>query len=333
MQRWLASLLALFALMLASTAFAGNVSFGLSVNGTELVVTNQGNTSAFYPAVFRLKPDNSWTQLKAVAAPAELAPGAHLQVVWPDTAGEEALSEIVRMQPLMVRFFDQAGVGFGQISFFRAPAPAPIPLKAEYVGGRLRIEPPEAGAFIGASWVLWGQEDGIRPIRQAVKLEHRQPPALRIDWQRQGREPFQIDTGAGLPAVTLLHQTVQGFFLQSVPDGGLQGREQRAVWLNSSAMFYGLAGLLLVLGVSALLLQFLRRPQRGVVVPAVLAGASASGASPSSAIPVARDPAVASPARAASSSTGGAPPTPSDTRRAKKPRGRSRRANKGPSAP
>ena len=329
MQRRFAQLLALLALVLTSSAFAGNVSFGLSLNGSELVVTNQGNTSAFYPAVFRLRPDNSWAQLKAVAPPAELAPGAHLQLVWPDTAGEEALSEIVRMQPVMVRFFDQAGVGFGQLSFFRAAAPAPIPLKAEYVGGSMRIEPPEAGAFISASWVLWGQEDGIRPIRQAVKLEHKQPPALRIDWQRQGRESFQIDTGAGLPAVSLLHQTAQGFVLQSVSDGGLQGREQRAVWLNSTAMFYGLGALMLVLGASALLLQFLRRPQ----LPVVAAAISARGTTQSHATPVARDPVAGTAARAASIGTGSAAPMPTGTRLAKKPRGKSRRANKGQSAP
>ena len=317
LKRQLATLLALAALLLAPAAVAGNVSFGLSVNGTELVVTNQGNTSAFYPAVFRLKPDNSWARLEAVAAPAELAPGAHLQLVWPDTAAEEQLSAVVSMQPLMVRFFDQAGVGFGQISFFRTPAENPQALKAGYAGGRFRIEPPEALSAISATWVLWGQEDGIRPIRRPVRLEHHQPPAVRIDWQRQGKEAFELDTGAGLPSVSLLHQTAQGFVLQPVPDGGLQGREQRAVWLDSAPMFYAAAALALVIAASTLLLEFLRRPR----VSAAAAPTTMRRATPG---PLRLEPAIQGPMTTASAAA-----VPGAPHRAKKNRGKSRRAKTG----
>ena len=60
-----------------------------------------------------------------------------------------------------------------------------------YVGGVLQIEPPDAVFSIRASWVLWPQEDGIRPIRLPLRFEHRQPPARRIDWLGQGKAPVQ----------------------------------------------------------------------------------------------------------------------------------------------
>ena len=172
---------------------------------------------------------------------------------------------------VMVRFFDQAGVGFGQISFFSAPPAAKTPLKAGYVNGALQIEPPDAASSIRASWVLWPQEDGIGPIRLPVRFEHRAPPALRIDWRRQDRVLTRLDTGAGQPAVILLHETEQGYAQQFVPDGGLQGREQRAAWLDATPKFYAasLIALAIALGtmVVQLLLRLLRRPRRPAKTP------------------------------------------------------------------
>jgi hypothetical protein len=109
---------------------------------------------------------------------------------------------------------------------------------------------------------LWPQEDGIRPIRFPLRFEHRAPPTLRIDWRRQGAVPFQLDTGAGQPEVILLHETEQGYALQSVPGGGLQGREQRAAWLDATPKFYAASLIALLIAASAMLLQFLRRPRR-----------------------------------------------------------------------
>src|ERR1035437_895069 len=169
------------------------------------------------------------------------------------------------MQPVMVRFFDQVGVGFGQISFFHAPPAAKTALKARYVSGALQIEPPDGVPSgvpsIRASWVLWPQEEGIRPIRLPVRFEHHPPPALRIDWRRQGRVPFQLDTGAGQPAAILIHETDQGYALQSVPGGGLQGREQRAAWLDATPKFYAASLIALAIAAGAMVVQFLRRPR------------------------------------------------------------------------
>jgi len=256
-------MLAAAALLISLPAVAGSLSFRLSLTGSQLTLINQGDSSAFYPAVFRMLPDGGWGQLEASGATAELAAGARLQFTWPDTRPPERLSELEHMQPVMVRFFDQAGVGFGQLSFFHAPPATQSALTTRYAGGALQIEAPAGVPSIRASWVLWPQEDGIRPIRLPVRFEHHPPPALRIDWRRQGGVPFQLDTGAGQPAAILIHETEQGYALQLVPDGGLQGREQRAAWLDATPKFY--AASLIALGIAVasmvlqLLLHFLRR--------------------------------------------------------------------------
>jgi hypothetical protein len=184
-----------------------------------------------------------------------------MELNWPEPHSPKQVSEIESMQPVMVRFFDQSGVGFGQISFFNAPPTAKTALKAGYVDGALQIEPPDAASSIRASWVLWPQEEGINPIRLPVRFEHRAPPALRIDWRGQGRVPFQLDTGAGQPAVILLHETEQGYAQQFVPDGGLQGREQRAAWLDATPRFYAASLIALIFATSAMVRQFLSRPR------------------------------------------------------------------------
>lgn len=254
-------MLAVTALLFSQSALAGSMSFGLSVTGSDLTLINQGSGSAFYPAVFRMLSDGSWAQLEASSAPAELAAGARMELNWPEPRSAEQVSELEGMRPVMVRFFDQAGVGFGQISFFSAPPAAKTALKAGYVDGALQIEPPGAASSIRASWVLWPQEEGITPIHLPVRFEHHAPPALRIDWLRKGRVLTRLDTGSGQPAVILLHETEQGYAQQFVPDGGLQGREQRAAWLDATPKFYAASLIALVFGAGAIVTQFLRRPR------------------------------------------------------------------------
>lgn len=257
---------AVTALLLPLIALAGNISFHLSLTGAQLSVTNQGSSSAFYPAVFSLLENGHWEQLAPIhATPAELAAGARLELSWPEQRPREELPALERMQPVMVRFFDQAGVGFGQISLFHKPPRAKTVLRAAYVDRVLQVEPPDAVFAIRASWVLWPQEEGIAPIRQPLGFAQRQPPAQRIDWLRHGRLPFRLDTGAGQPEVLLLHETARGYALQLVPGGDLQGREQRAAWLDATAKFYTAALIALAMAAGAMLLQFLRRPRRGAL--------------------------------------------------------------------
>ncbi len=254
-------MLALTALVLSQSALAASMSFGLSVTGSELTLTNQGSVSVFYPAVFRMLPDGTWAPLEASSAPAQFAAGAHFQLTWPDTRPVEQMSELERMLPVMVRFFDQSGVGFGQIAFLREPPTSKNPLKAGYVKGALQIEPPNDSSSIRASWVLWPREEGISAIRLPVRFAHRAPPALRIDWGRQGRAPFRLDTGAGQAAVILLHESEQGYAQQFVPDGGVQGRQQRAAWLDAAPQFYTASLIALITALGTMVWQLLLRPR------------------------------------------------------------------------
>lgn len=262
LKRFLILMMGLALLLPAVRASAGSLSFRLTLTGFQLTLRNQGDSSAFYPVVFRMLPDGRWERLEASEPPAELAAGTHIQFAWSDTRSPGQMSEFERLQPVMVRFFDQAGVSFGQISLLHPPAAAQTALKARYVDGALQIEPPVGARAIRASWVLWPREEGIGPIRLPVRFEHRPPPALRIDWQRQGSSPFRLDTGAGQPLVTLIHEIGRGYGLQFVPGGGLQGRQQRAAWLDATPMFYAASLFALAIAVGAMVVQFLRRPGR-----------------------------------------------------------------------
>lgn len=252
-------LIALAAWLFSCAAAAGSISFQLSLTGTTLTVTAKGDSTAFYPAVFRLLADGRWERLAGVSAglpPAELLPGAHLDFLWPQSLGGRPLASqppLERLQPLMVRFFDQAGVSFGQISFMQPPPAASETLAARYVDGQLTVAPPGAGG-IHATWIIWAQEEGIALIRRPVVFEHTQPPARRIEWHA-GMNPLRLATGAAQPSALLLHETPQGLTLQTVARDIAQGRQQRTGWLDARSWLYGLALLAVVL---ALLLPLVR---------------------------------------------------------------------------
>lgn len=239
---------------------AGVISYSLSLTGTTLSLTQNGDSSAYYPAAFRLIPDGRWERLAPVPGkppPAEMTPGMRFDVTWPETQPLESLSPLERLRPIMVRFFDQAGVSFGQISLFDQPPRATESLRAGYMDGLLSITPPADGGRIRASWILWPQEEGIAPIRSAVSFSHIQPPARRIEW-RSGMEPVRVATGGGQPVAILLHETAQGYTTQHVPGGGLQGRQQRAAWLDASSLFYRLAMVAATAAAIAILVRRIR---------------------------------------------------------------------------
>ena len=229
-------------------ALAGNISFDLSLTGTELTVINKGDDTAFYPAVFRMMPDGHWEALADPNPPlAGLMPGTNIKRIWPQVPAETQ-NPVTLLEPTMVRFFDQAGVAFGQISFFSQPKESDATVKVDgFSAGKLVIHPPNpSDKRIHASWLLWPKEDGIEPIRRPVRFEHIQPPAIHIVWA-PGMKTQYFDVGAGQPATILLHETDDGISIQRIPGGGLQGREQRAAWLDATTLFYRLAmGLLLL---------------------------------------------------------------------------------------
>jgi len=232
----------------AGAVQAGAIYFNLSRTERTLIVANLGNASAFYPAALRLAADGHWETLLPVngEAPAELAAGAALEFGWPAQSG--GAHPFAAMQPVMVRFFDQAGAGFGQISFFNVPPPVRQPLKAAYEGGELVIQPPATPQI---TWLLWPQEEGIAPLRKPVRFEHRQPAARRLVW-KGGDAPWRFDLGAGRPAPLLLHETPQGMELQHLDSGRQQGPEQRAAWLRAGTVWNAAA--VIALAAAALLL-------------------------------------------------------------------------------
>lgn len=238
---------------LSLPAGAGSVYFGLSRDSEKLTLINHGNTTAFHPQVLRLVADGRWEEMRPVsgAAPVDMPSGAQLEFHWRTATGQvpgpEHFGPFAASLPVMVRFFDQAGAGFGQISFFDQPPPGPDLVRAYYEDGQLIVAPLPSLETEGvrASWLLWPQEEGIRPLVRPVRLEHAQPPAQRIAW-RPGMAPLRFDLGAGLPAPFLLHETSRGIELQRLPSGNVQGRQQRSAWLEKGGLFYRLALVALV---------------------------------------------------------------------------------------
>lgn len=250
-------------------ARATDISFRLSQVPGKLTVILQGDASAYYPVALRLMPDGRWDPLppaRESRIPVELAPNASFDVEWPDTDLVKDPSPLERLQPVMVRYFEQDGVGLGQIAFFHEPAMATQTLPAEYIGGSLVINPTQSGSegnarpdTIHASWILWPQQDGVSPLAAPVRFEHRQPAALHIDW-RSVSGKLKVDTGKGQPDVVLLHETAQGFVMQRIA-GATTSRQPLPAWINASSLFYQLATLLAV--VTLLVILATRARARG----------------------------------------------------------------------
>lgn len=229
-------------------------------SGSTLTVTLLGDSAAFYPAVLRMLPDGRWERLQpkpGSVVPAELLPGKKFEMAWPDARPLQSLAPLVSLQPVMVRYFEADGVSFGQIAFFHPPPVARETLKVGYADGSLVIEPPATSSAIRATWVLWPQEEGIAPIQKRLRFEHEQPAAQRIEW-RPGARASHIDTGRGQPEAVLLHETAQGYFQQTMADGGVRGRQQRAAWLEASATFYGITLLFALAAMMTVRLHFKR---------------------------------------------------------------------------
>jgi len=244
----------------AGSAQAGAIYFSLTRADQELRVSNIGNTTAFFPQALRLRADGQWEvlpPLHAGAAPADLPANQEMAFQWRPVPSAQETHPIVALQPVMMRFFDQAGAAFGQISFFNHPAPVSAPLEAGYQDGRMVIQaPPEPRV----TWLLWGQGEGISPLRDPVRFTHHQPAAQRIVWN--GKEKSRsFDLGAAQPPAMLLHETPQGMELQILASGR-QGREQRAAWLDAHQGFFVLTLASLIAALVALLIHGLRVSRR-----------------------------------------------------------------------
>lgn len=247
---------------------AGEISYRLSLTGSTLIVTLLGESPVFYPAVLRMRSDGRWEPLApkpGSALPAELIPGNNYELEWPTAHLSQDLTRPEHFLPVMVRYFESNGISFGQIAFIYAPPPAAEILQAGYANGLLVIAPPKArGAAasntIRATWVLWPQEEGIAPIHKPLHFEHVQPQAQRIAWQ-SGANAFRINTGLAQPEAVLLHETSQGYVLQTVAGGG---RQPRATWLDAGSTFYGMALLMALVAVAVLLLHLVRTTRKNL---------------------------------------------------------------------
>ncbi len=241
----------LITLVFASSASAGNIGFTFELQGTQCVIANRGDRAAYYPVIFKLERDGSWLPLSAANQPAELLPGGILRGNLGDIPGKIS-SDILSLCPVMVRFFDQAGVSFGQVTVLRTPL-AGATITAGYLHKRLRLAAPQEKGKISATWVLAPLEEGIKPILRPHPFEHHQPSASRIEWS--GRSSVELFTGAALPSAILIHETPLGLSLQRVHYSGVKKKEQRTGWLKRPKKMYSLALISVAWGTLLLILR------------------------------------------------------------------------------
>jgi len=66
-------------------------------------------------------------------------------------------------------------------------------------------------------------------------------------------DKLHLNLGAGLPSAILLHEVGGGYVMQNLINGGVQGVQQRASWLDASVHFYNWAeGIAAVAGIALL---------------------------------------------------------------------------------
>lgn len=235
-------------LVWAPLAFAGTITLDFEHHDDRCVVINHGDSSAYYPVMYHLGRNGQWLALQTEPRLAELPPGGTVTALLPPLAATATNHDLDFFQVVLVRFFDQAGVSFGHIVPLR-PLPDGGALHVRYGGRLLTLGAPPAKSAISATWVVAPWEEGIAPIFSAQSFTHFQPPAPRIDWQRQ--QSAEIDIGAAQPAVLLFHETDAGLTLQRVQKRGAKIKQQRTAWLTMRRPFYitaalcGLCGLLL----------------------------------------------------------------------------------------
>ena len=230
----------IFFLLASGCVQASSISFRISLTGMNVTLEEHGDGTAFFPSVLMLRPDGKWQVLPAAGVPKhELNPGEREEFSWHAVP-------FGKVQPIMVRFFDAAGVDFGQVSFFNQPPPSlGERLNVVYTPGKLRIYPPGQGSSIRSTWVFWPKEEGTAAITGRPIFSVVQPDALHVAW---GKEK-DVDTGPVSPPVYLLHETTTGYYLQVV--AGLP-MDNRAWWLNRHSWFFLAAA---VLACAALLVR------------------------------------------------------------------------------
>ena len=237
-----------------------DIAFRLSQEESKLSVTLLGSSSAYYPSVLRVRSDGVWERLPVFMGPiprVELRPGETFEMEWPARVHSNQIHSLEQAQPVMVRYYEQIGIGVGQIGFFYPPPKAEGLLVAGYKRGLLAIRGgPNQSGEVAATWVLWPHEDGVETALGPFGLDGTQPPARRIDWRSTTGE-VRIDTGRGQPEAILLHETAGGYLMQTVP-GGQRAPYPYALWIEAATALYRASLVALAIAVLTLLLQRMR---------------------------------------------------------------------------
>lgn len=222
-------------------ASAGSISFRLSLQSQQLTLSNAGNSTAFYPTVFTIEADK-WTPLFppiGARTQTQLAPGESAEFVWPVSQAKNKGDRLIDIRPYLVRYFDQAGVGFSRIFFFNPPPDASSKLQVRRLDRTIEIMRPESDT-VRSTWVLWARQGGIADIGAGFAVEAVRPSAKRIDWS-QGASSVLVYTGPVHESITLVHATPQGYRLQIAKLEDEIDMRQRSRWLDWGALFYALA--------------------------------------------------------------------------------------------
>lgn len=252
-----------------SSATAGTIKFDFTLTDNRCVVVNRGDSSAYYPTLFQLDSAGQWIELKVESQPTELPSGTAVTVSLIGSSpsaptnsannGKNNLNSknkktnLENLQILMIRFFDQSGVSFGHIVLLHPPPESNFKIAARYLHGNLQLKSPVDKNKIRATWVIAPFEEGISPIFKPLTFKHRQPATTKIEWNK--KELVEVETGAGLPEVILLHETLDDLTQQKVAKSGGAKKAQRTAWLNMRRPFY-LLGLLS--GLSGIIFTLLR---------------------------------------------------------------------------
>lgn len=220
----------------STAATAGTINFELELRDSRYVAVNRGDSAAYYPALFRLDRSGRWQELQPDVRPMELWHGGVLSA----PAAATPAQGVEQAEVLLVRFFDQAGIAFSQITVLSRPPAVAAGLKASYAGTRLTINAPHATDIIKATWLLLPWDTGIASLLTPQSFAHTPARAVRMHWREQSRGEFV--TGTHLPDLLLLHETSEGFRLQRLTNSNPRHPEQRTAWLRMKRTWYLLAG-------------------------------------------------------------------------------------------
>ncbi|NEX64585.1 6-pyruvoyl-tetrahydropterin synthase-related protein [Noviherbaspirillum galbum] len=239
---------------------ADQVTFDIAGDGPQIVVTQRGNATAFFPEAFLLDSHGQWLRLSGTGTGAELAPGQSLRFLKPPTGAAFPAT------PLLLRFQDKAGVGFGQIAFLEPTSVVNALTVDRAENGRLNLRRTNADAVM--SWLLAAPISVMPSMRPEVDRLPAPMPALPIRWRDPGRSTQDDRTvdDPGPGETVLLHEMHRNgkteFAIQPISRQADGYFIQQPFWLNKTSWFQWLTVLSGLGAVGTLLVNRRARTQR-----------------------------------------------------------------------